>query len=305
MKLQNTLSILFISLFIFSFNANSAEVPKEIKACNDAVNKGDGATGLQLANELLRKNAENHEALICKARALGVQKKYSEAVQVFEQAATSTNDDFSKTVAYILLGNLHTTNNQTADAIASYTKSLEVCAKTNNQTYSRINHNLIGDAHKQAKDLNAALDSYLVGVRLANNDNERAVSFTKTAATYNDLGQHDKAVEFQVKAALMQQKAGTLTDYAEALLALGQYHYNAKDYVNAERTYKRLVKLAKDNGGAYYEAKANYRLAEAMVANGDKEGAKSIIADALKQANTIGAKQLASEIDAAKKNLNI
>ncbi len=305
MILQNTLSSLFIILIILSFNANSEEISQEIKACNAAVNKGDGVKGQQLADTLLEANAKNHEALICKARALGVQNQYAEAVKTFELAASTTNDNFSKTITYILLGNLQTKNNQTADAIASYTKSLDICAKTNNQTYSRINHNLIGDAHKQAKDLNAALDSYLIGVRLSNNDNERAVSFTKTAATYDALGQHDKAVEFQVKAALMQQKAGTLTDYAEALLTLGQYHYNAKDFANAERTYKRLVKLAKDNGGAYYEAKANYRLAEAMVANGDKEGAKPIIAGALKQAKTIGAKQLASEIDMAKKNLNI
>ncbi len=305
MKSYKTLTILAISLFILNFNAYSAEVPKEIKACNDAVNKKDGATALALAETLLKKNADNHEALICKARALGVQNQYSEAVTVFEQAAASTNDNFSKTISYILLGNLQAKNNKTAEAIASYTKSLEICAKTNNQTYSRINHNLIGDAHKQAKDLNAALDSYLVGVRLANNDNERAESFEKTAATYNALGQHDKAVEFQVKGALMQQKAGTLTGYADALLTLGQYHYNAKDFANAERTYKKLAGFAKANGGAYYESKANYRLAEAMFANGDKAGAKSIITEALKQANAIGANQLASEIEAAKKSLNI
>lgn len=305
MKLQNTLTILFISLFSMSFNAYSKEPSKEIKACNDAVNKGDGEAGLQLAGELLKKNAEDHEGLICKARAQGVQNQYAEAVNTFEQAVKATSDNFSQVISYILLGNLHKKNNQTADAVTSYTKSLEICAKTNNQTYSRINHNLIGDTYVQAKDLNAALDSYLAGVRIANNDNERAESFEKTAATYNALGQYDKAVEFQVKGALMQQKAGTLTQYADASLLLGQYHYNAKDYVNAERIYKKLAKFAKANGGAYYEAKANLGLAEASAANGDKAAAKPLLESALKQAHSIGAKQLAAEIEVSKKNLNI
>jgi len=305
MNLKHTLTITYIALFLLSFSANSAEVANEIKACNSAVNKGDGVAGQQLAEDLLKSDKNNHEALICKARALGVQKKYPEAVKTYERAAQATQDSLSQIVTYILLGRLHVKNEDTTAAIASYTKSLEICAKSNNQTYSRINHNLIGDVHFSKKDFNTALDSYLVGVSLANNDNERAESFEKAAAAYNALGQHNKAVEFQVKATLMQEKSGTLTAYADAMLTLGQYHYDAKDYVNAERTNKKLVQFAKKNGGAYYEAKANYKLAEAMAANGDKSGAASIMTNALEQAKTIGAKQLVSEIEVAKKKLNI
>lgn len=301
MKLENKLITASIVLFLFSFNANA----DEIKACNEAINKSDAPTALKLSEVILTKKGNSHEGLLCKARALGLQKQYAEAETAFKQSIEATQDTFFHTIAYMLLGNLHKNNNKTDAAIVSYNKSLDTCIQRNDQTYSRINHNLIGDAHTQAKDLNAALDSYLVGVRLSNNDNERAESFSKTAATYSALGQHEKAVEFQVKAALMQQKAGTLTDYADAMLMLGQYHYDAKDYTNAERTYKRLAKFAKDNGGAYYEANANFRLAEALYANGDKAAAKPLIASALDQANTIGAKHLASEIKASKKKLNI
>lgn len=305
MNLQNTLTISLISLLLLSFNSNSKEVSKDISACNDAVNNGKGVVALQLAENVLEKNAKDYEGLLCKARALGIQNQYVDAVKTFDQAIASTEDKFAKTISYVLLGNLHKNNNKIEAAIASYNSSLKICAATNNQTYSWINHNLIGDAYVQSKDFNAALDSYLAAVAIANNDNERAESFEKTAATYNALGQYNKAVEFQVKGALMQQKAGTLSAYADATLLLGQYHYNAKDYANAERTYKKLAKFAKDNGGAYYEAKANFRLAEAFSANGDMGGAKSHIADALKQAKAIGAKDLVSEIIASKKKLNI
>jgi len=305
MNLEKTLTILSITLFSFSLNANAAEVPADVKACNAAVNNGDGAAAVTLAEGILKKNAKDHEGLICKARALGAQKKYEESTQVYQQAIDASKPGFEQVITYILLGNLHNENNKTAEAIASYKESLKACDATQNQTYARINHQLIGDTHVRAKDLNAALDSYLVGVRLSNNDNERAESFGKAAAVYNALGQYDKAVEYQVKTTVMQKKAGALTDYADASLLLGQYHYNAGDHSNSERVYKHLAQFAKDNGGAYYEAKANQGLAEALAANGDKETAKTLLSQALKQANAIGAKQLASEISASKKKLNI
>lgn len=174
-----------------------------------------------------------------------------------------------------------------------------------NKTYIFINYNLIGDAYFSAKDLHAALEGYQKGLRLAFNDSERAESFENLAKTYNALANHEKAIEFQLKATVMQKQAGDLTDYADSSLLLGQYFMDAKEYSHAERHYKKLVEFAKDNGGAYYEAAANYGLAEAMFENGDKEAAKMLFSDANKQASKIGAKQLAAEIQAKQKALYI
>jgi tetratricopeptide (TPR) repeat protein len=305
MKFENALTIALTSLFLISFNAFSAEVSNEVAACNNSINKGDAKMALTQSEAILEKNDKDYEGLICKGRALGLQGKYSEALAAMELAVNSTDDSFAQTISYILIGNLHKANQKTAEAIASYQKSLEICAKDNNQTYTRINHNLIGEVHTEAKDLNAALDSYLLSVRLANNDNERADSFERLAATYNALGNHDKAIEYQVKAVVMQKKAGTLTAYADASLALGKYFFDAESYSNAVRTYKKLAKFAQDNGGAYYEAKANFHMAETMFANGDKDEAKALFVGANNLANKIGAKALASEINAVQKKLNI
>lgn len=305
MKIQNTLTIITIALFSISFNAQAEAPSKEVAACNEAVNKGDAKSAITLSEEILKKDAADHEGMLCKGRALAIDGKHAEALASFEQAITATQDTFVHTVTYILIGNLHNSHNKTAEAVASYQKSLEICAKEGNQTYTRINYNLMGEAQTKAKDLNAALDSYKMSVSIANNDNERADSFQRLAKTYNALGDYNKAVEFQIKAVVMQKKAGTLTEYADASLLLGEYFVNTNNLSEAERTYEKLAKFGKDNGGAYYEARANFHLAETKAANGDTKTAKALFTSALDLANKIGAKGLAGDIAASQEKLKI
>lgn len=305
MKFENALTVVFTLLFLMSSNAHSAEVSAEVKACNEAVNKGDAKAALMQAEVILKKNSTDYEGLLCKGRALKQQGNYADALTAMALAEKSTDDIFAKTVSFMLIGNLHKANNKIKEAVASYQKGIEMCAKNENITYMLINYNLIGDAYTADKDLHNALDAYQSGLRIANNDNERAESFENLAKTYNALANHDKAIEFQLKATVMQKQAGGLTAYADSSLLLGQYFNDAKEYSHAERHYKKLAKFAKDNGGAYYEAAANYGLAKALFGNGDKEAAKALFADANKQASKIGAKQLAAEIQAKLKVLNI
>lgn len=305
MKIQNTLTLLTIALISINFSAYAEAPSKEIVACNEAVNKGDSAGAIKLSEGILKKNNADHEGMLCKGRALALDGKVSGALASFEQAIGATEDTFVHTITYILIGNLHTGNGKTAEAIASYQKSLAICVKEGNQTYTRINYNLMGEAHTKAKDIHAALDNHKMSVRTANNDNERADSFQRLAMTYDTLGDHVQAIEYQVKAVVMQKKSGTLTEYADASLTLGDYFINAKNLSEAERTYEKLAKFGKANGGFYYEARANFHLAETKAANGDTKTAKTLMASALDMANKIGAKGLAGDIAASQKKLAI
>jgi tetratricopeptide (TPR) repeat protein len=304
-KLQKTLFILTNILFLITFNAVSAEVSADVVACNNALNNGEAQVALTQAETILKKNNTDFEGLLCKGRALGLQGNYADALPIMELAAKSTNDTFSQLIAHILIGNLHQTNQQPEAAIASYKRSLAICEKTANNTYKRINHQLIGDVHFKLNDLNEALDSYSISTHLANNDNERAESFERLAKTYHALVNHDKAIEYQLKAVMMQKQAGSLTAYADSSLLLGQYFFDAKEYGHAERNYKKLAEFAKTNGGAYYEAKANFHLAETLFANGDQTAAKALFIDAANLAKKIGDQALVDEINATQKKLNI
>jgi tetratricopeptide (TPR) repeat protein len=299
--LQNTLSIIYITLFFISFNASAQDVSAKNAACNLALDKGNVASAVVIADEILQQESNNHSALLCKGRALGAQGKYDAALSAFELAAKQSKPGFDAIITYLLIGNLQLENKKYTEAIANYEKSLKICEAEKNDKFKRINLNLIGETHAQNNNLNAALTSYLAGSKLAMNDNERADSFERLGATYSALGQHDSAIEYQLKGMLMQQKAGTLDQYANACLALGKVYEKAKEYPNAEKTYTKLIQFAKDNGGAYYEAKANVGLAQIKAASGDAEGAKVFIDRARVIAIEIKDKALEQEIDLATK----
>jgi tetratricopeptide (TPR) repeat protein len=294
--IKNFTILFFISLCI---NANAYELSDEVATCTLAINKGDYVKAAKTSAEILKLEPNNRDGLICKGRALGAQGKYEEALSALELAEVNTQPGFDEIISYIFIGNLHKANHKNAEAIAAYEKSLKVSELETNDKFKRINLNLIAETHEQNNDLNAALASYLEGSKLANNDNERADSYERLAVTYTALGQYDSAIEYQLKGVLMQQKAGTLDQYANANLSLGHIYILAKDYTNAEKTYTKLAKFSKDNGGAYYEAKSDLGLAQTKIASGDAAAAKTWIDQAKLIAQETKDKALAQEIELA------
>lgn len=136
------------------------------------------------------------------------------------------------------------------------------------------------------------------------NDGERADSYERLANTYSTLGLHDLAIEHQVKATLLQKRSGTLDQNANASMEMGRIYTAAKEYQNAERAYLKLIQFAKDNGGAYYEAKANMGLAQTKIAMGDAAAAKSLLAESERIAKSIGDNDLIAEIDDSLNKVN-
>lgn len=301
--IQVTLISIASSLFLFSLSAKAitTEVAEKLGECTEALNKGDLNTAVKTSTDLLKLDPKNHDGLQCNGRALGAQGKYAEAVNALEASAVNTTDGFEQIISYLFLGNLHKDNNKNAEAIASYEKSIKVCELEKNDKYKRISLNLMAEAQAQNKDFSAALTSYLEGSKLAMNDNERADSFERLAATYKVLGQYDQAIEYQIKGVSMQQKAGTLDQYASANITLGNIYIAAKDYANAEKTFANLAKFSNDQGGAYFEAKADVGLAQTKTASGDATAAKVFVDKAKIIAKDTNDKALEQEIESTLK----
>ncbi len=302
MKLENTLTKLITILFILSSNLNAAEVTDQSVACTQALNQGDFAKAIVISSAILKTNVDNRDGLLCQGRALGAQGRYAEALNALEQSLKQAKSGFDQIISYLLMGNLHKENKNNAQALASYEKSINISKEEKNDKFTRINHNLIGEVYADTKDFNAALASYLAGEKLAYNDNERADNFERIASTYSTLARHDEAIEFQVKAILMQKKSGTLDQYANASLEMGRIYIAAKELQNAEKTYTKLVQFSQENGGAYYEVKANMGLAQTKLAMGDAATAQTLLINAQKMAKTLGDSDLIAEVDALLKN---
>jgi tetratricopeptide (TPR) repeat protein len=296
MKLENTLNIVFTTLFLYSFNAYSQDASSQVSACNKALDSAQHTQAIDIADALLAQNSEHTEALLCKGRALDALGKNEEAEKTLALAVKHAKPGFDATVAHLILGNFYKQHQKSDQALVHYQSSLTQSQQDNNQKFIRISHNLMAEAYTQKKDYNAALNSYQAGSELSNNDNERADSYERLANTYKALNQLDKAIEYQLKAVLMQKKSGTLDQYAEASLTLGQLFTHNKDYPSAEKTLHRLLTFSQENGGVYYEAKTDLYLAQTKQAQGDHAAASLLLQDAEKIATKIQADDLVASI---------
>ncbi|MDI1309843.1 MAG: hypothetical protein PSV17_10480 [Methylotenera sp.] len=293
MKLQITLSYILITLFLNNVYAAS----NEVAACKAALNKGDIATALKQADKAVSQNNKEVEAFICQGRALVASDKLEAALAAFKQADTISNDAFEKTISSLLIGRTYHKLNQNEQAIASFQQTLLNAKAANNQGFERVAHNAIGDVYFDSNQYAQALPEYLLALKLAANDNERGESYENVALTHHQLKQNELAVEYQLKAYLMHDKSGTLDQYAHSSIELGRYYLITKSYISAENILNKIIKFAKEQGGAFYEAQGSYVLAQVKAAKGDIATAKSLIVSAKLIAKNTNDKALDAEID--------
>ena len=251
-----TLINIFIAMIFMSFNLRADESLDLITNCTVALNKGDFTKAISISEALYNLEPTSSAGYLCKGRALGAQGKYDQALTALGLATKYATDSFDQMIAHTITGNLHKQFKHFATAINSYEKALAICVETQNDKFARINHVLIGETFALNKDLTAALKSFQEADKLANNDNERADGFEHLATTYSALGKHDQAIEYQLKAVQSHKKSGTLDQFAQASLQQGRLFSAAKEFANAEKAFTKLMQFAKDNGSAYFEAKA-------------------------------------------------
>lgn len=300
-KLENTLYLTFITLILFTFNINAAEVDPKIIACNAALNHQQYESAITKANAAIKQADLAAQGMMCKGRALLAMGKKEEAKAEFVSADKKASSDFDKTVANLLLGNLEKEQKHYEDAIKLYETSLAFAKKDDNRNFTRVSYNLMGETYGLLNDHVTSLKYLEEGEKLAMNDNERADSYERIAASYQAQQRFDQAIAYQIRGIAMQRKAGTLDQYAEANLTLGQLHAQNKDFVNAEATYTKLIQFSQENGGAYYEAKTLVYLAQSKQAQGDNAAANQHFSEAEAIAQKIKATDLSELIKTAQK----
>lgn len=296
-KLKNTSYLSFIALILFNLNINAAEVDPQIIACNAALNNQQYEVAMTKAKVAIKQKALASQGYMCKGRALMALGKENEAKAEFLSAEKNANNDFDKTVSNLLLGNWEKGHAHYQEAIKLYETALGYATRDDNRNYTRVSNNLIGDTYGLLNDHVTALKYLEAGELLAMNDNERADSYERIAANYLAQQQYVNAAKYQMKGIAMQQKAGTLDQYAEANLMLGQIYTQGQDFPKAEKTYERLIKFSQDNGGAYYEAKTNIYLAQTKLAQGNKDSANALLSQAKAIAEKIQATDLTALIE--------
>ncbi len=304
--MKPTLSLLSSLLILASLSvqAESTDFTSDLKACGQAVFNGDNAKALAIAEKVLKQDQANRTALLCRGRANSGLGQHDLALSDLQAAEKLSVTPLEHMKGLTFIANAQRDAKNYNEALSSYRQSLAIAQAQKDRQFERINLNQIGDTLTASNQLDAALQSYLAAGKLDANDNERAEGYGLIAAAYEALGQHDKAIENQVKATVMEERAGELDNYANAYLELGRIYTAAKDYPRAEKSINKIVKLSKDQGGPYWEAKSYYYLARTKIAAGDAAAAKPLLADALRISQEVGDQPLSEEIKQAQAQLN-
>lgn len=299
-----SISFILLSLFSTISFADDAELNKKIADCNQSVKNGSPEKSLDFSSQLLKKNPKNRELLLCKARAHMALNQFADAVQTLTTASQLSSSPNEQMMSLAMLGNAYKANNQMSEAIASYQQSMSIAQSQKNKSFERIINGLIGEVQILNKQFDDAVKSFQSALKLALNDNERADAFEHLASIYNQQKKHDQAIEYQVKATLAYTHYGDLDAQANAGLELGRIYMDAGDFEQAEKSINKILKLAVDNGGAYWEVKSDLYLAQVKMANKQKIEAQKLLELAQRLNKEVGDAALTENIETALNQLS-
>ncbi|WP_162299558.1 tetratricopeptide repeat protein [Pseudomethylobacillus aquaticus] len=299
MKIASTVLMLGLLAGLQTVHAAEEDVATMVAECNKSVKQGDAAKAQAWAERILKVDAKQRDAYLCKGRALGATGQFPQALDALQMAVKLSSAANDRMIALALLGNVQKSMKSYEPALVSYRDSLKLAQQEKNRTFERVSLNLIGETLMDSAQYQAALDSYIAGDKLSGNDNERADNAVRIAAASSQLGKHDQAIEYQIRATLMLERAGTLDQIANANLELGRIYTRAGQYENAERAINKTLKLSKQNEGPYWEAMSYFYLAETKVASGDKTTARSLLNDMATIAEQMNAFDLLDQARAA------
>lgn len=292
---MNFKPLLVIGLFLFT---NSA-LADGVEGCNQALEAGDAAKAMTQVQAALPGAVNKREAYLCLGRAAGVLGRHDEALTALQSAEKLSAQPMERIIALTLLGNQYREAENTPQAIEAYRKGLEIARAEKNTGFELIIVNQLGAALEKSGEAAGALEQYQLGLKLAANDNERADSHARIAAGHSLLGQHDKAIEHQLKSVLFEERAGDFNHYAYANIELGRICLVAKQYADAEKWLGKFLGAIAEAGDSYWQAKARLMLAQVKLAKGAGNEAKDEFSQARAMAQRIGANQLLGEINKA------
>jgi tetratricopeptide (TPR) repeat protein len=294
MKTKLTINLSALGLLVLT----QAVLAADAYDCNQALKAGNQSQALNIAQDLLAKDKNNRAAWLCKAKAHGQLEQYDAALAAAEQTEKHSQTPEEHMLGLILLGDILKNKKELDQSLAKFNQSLALTQQYHNERFERIARNKIGDVLMLQNQAPAALEQFVLGSKLALNNNESADNFERIAASYNAQQRYDAAIEYWIKAAQMNEATGEVERLAHAYLELGRLYTLIQAYSLAENTLNKLMLLCQEYRNQYYEVKTDISLARTKQAAGDKAAALGFKQSAITLATQIGADDLLTEAQA-------
>jgi tetratricopeptide (TPR) repeat protein len=253
------------------------------KSCDELLNNNQ-------FEEALKTKKSEYKSAFCHGQANLKLHHYDDAFNDFKLADKLAKNDIDHAMADLLEGITLKEANKLDEAL-SHLKTT-VSRPQISKTFKRLYLVEIGEIFLLLTKYEDAANTFNEAYSFAANDDERAANLDRIAFAYASMKNFTKAIEFELKANLAFERTGLLSEYADSGINLAAYYLEAGDLASTEKTLLKFERLARENGGMYYLAKALYVQSKYYKKKSNSELSKSKLDEANKIANDIGAEDL-------------
>ena len=253
------------------------------KSCDELLNNNQ-------FEEALKTKKSEYKSAFCHGQANLKLHHYDDAFNDFKLADKFAKNDIDHAMADLLEGITLKEANKLDEAL-SHLKTT-VSRPQISKTFKRLYLVEIGEIFLLLTKYEDAANTFNEAYSFAANDDERAANLDRIAFAYASMKNFTKAIEFELKANLAFERTGLLSEYADSGINLASYYLEAGDLASTEKTLLKFERLARENGGMYYLAKALYVQSKFYKKKSNSELSKSKLDEANKIANDIGAEDL-------------
>lgn len=237
------------------------------------------------------------DGAMCAGRSLLAIGENDAAESSFTKAERVAASQFNRMVAITFQARAAYADGKADAALKHYSKSLALAAEIKALQGQWTSLNESGQILLDNKDYQGALVNFKQGYPFASNDNERSESNQLIAAAYHLSGDHDHAIEFQLKCSILEERSGDANQFLNAKLTLAQYQISGKEYQRAFNELNSIIKVAKEVGSTYWHARATLQLAHLEKLRGNTEQSTTLLQLATDLASQSGMTSLIEEVD--------
>jgi tetratricopeptide (TPR) repeat protein len=271
-------------LILFNVALSNNIFSKEInKTCDELLSNNQ-------YEEALKTKKGEYKSAFCHGQVNLKLHHYDDAFNDFKLADKLAKNDIDHSMADLLEGITLKEANKLDEALLHLKNSIS--RTQTNKSFKRLYLVEIGETLLLLTKYEEAANIFTEAYGLAANDDERAINLDRVAYAYASMKNFTKAIEFELRANLAFERTGLLGEYADSGINLALYYLEVNDLTSAERTLLKFERLARENGGMYYLAKALYAESKYYKKKSNNELSKSKLDEANKIANDIGAEDL-------------
>lgn len=234
----------------------------------------------------------SHDGHLCVVRAYLALGKPKDAISRLASVEKLSSTPYERMLTATYQGRAAKAMGDTASAIRHFQQAAALAAESRQKQAQWFNLNELGQIQLEGQDTKSSLESFLKAYTFAANDNERSESDQLIASAYKAQKDLDHAIEYQLKATLLEKRSGELEGYVNTVLELADLRIANNELIAAEKNVKEVVSITSGAKSDYWNARTFHVVAKLELAKGNLDAYRRARDEAKSYADKSGDKAL-------------